>query len=40
LLFTLGVRTIGGDASSEGVSDDDMMLLNFLEHVSYVKVFA
>jgi hypothetical protein len=42
LLFTLGVPTLGANilAGSEGVSDEDKMLLNCLEHVSYVKVFA
>jgi hypothetical protein len=38
----LDVRTVGASdfASSEGVSKDDKMLLNCLEHVSYAKVFA
>jgi hypothetical protein len=42
LLFLLGVHDIGPSAlaSREGVSDNDKMLFNCLEHVSYAKVFT
>jgi hypothetical protein len=42
MLVTLGGRDIGPNTvgDSEGVFEDDKMLLNCLEHVSYVKVFC
>jgi hypothetical protein len=41
LLLVLGVHNVGANilASGEGVSEDDRTLLNYLEHVSYVKIF-
>jgi hypothetical protein len=41
LLLVLGVHNIGVGilASSKGVSEDDRTLLNYLEHVSYAKIF-
>jgi hypothetical protein len=38
----LGARDVGpgGLADSEGISNDNKMLLNCLEHVSYAKVFT
>jgi hypothetical protein len=41
LLLVLGVHNVGVDvlASGEGVSEDDKTLLNYLEHVSYAKIF-
>jgi hypothetical protein len=42
LLLVLGAHNVdaGVLASGEGVSGDDKMLLNCLEHVSYAKIFV
>jgi hypothetical protein len=41
LLLILGAHNVdaGVLSSGEGVAEDNKMLLNCLEHVSYVKVF-
>jgi hypothetical protein len=41
LLLVLGSHNFGASvpASGEGVAEDDKMLLNCLEHVSYAKIF-
>jgi hypothetical protein len=41
LLLVLGAYNVDADilSSGEGVAEDDEMLLNCLEHVSYAKVF-
>jgi hypothetical protein len=41
LLLVLGVHNVGASvlASGEGLSEDDETLLNYLEHVSYAKIF-
>jgi hypothetical protein len=41
MFLVSGVHNVGAGvlASSEGVSEDDRTLLNYLEHVSYVKIF-
>jgi hypothetical protein len=41
MLLILGVQNVGVDVlvSGEGVSEDDRTLLNYLEHVSYLKIF-
>jgi hypothetical protein len=41
LLLVLDVHKVGASTltSSEAVSEDDKMLLDCLEHVSYAKVF-
>jgi hypothetical protein len=41
LLLVLGAHNVdaGVLANGEGVSEDDKILLNYLEHVSYAKIF-
>jgi hypothetical protein len=41
LLLVLGAHNVDANvlASGEGVAEDDKMLFNCLEHVSYAKIF-